>query len=157
MGIGGREFISVSGFDSIYVWIDRVAARLPQTAGKEMLDKIGKNMVRSIRLNIKADTIYGSEHPGRLGKSFAVESKGKFRIAIISTHPGARAANDGMMSFKRGKFRRRFPGGAWRTIPGRGKVMTKSRAMHFVEHAVIDVTKSMDGVIEKSMRRRGFT
>jgi len=157
MGIGGREFISVSGFDSFYVWLDRVAAKIPRTAGKEMLENIGKKMVKSIRLNIRADTIYGSEHPGRLGKSFAVEPKGPYRIAITSTHPGARAANDGMRTFKRGKFRRRFPGGVWRTIPGRGKVMTKSRAMHFVEHAVIDVTKSMDGIIEKSMRRRGFT
>ena len=157
MVIGGKEILVVKGFEPAVVWLDRVVSKIPKVTGKRILNRVGKRLVESIRLNIKADTIYGSEQRGRLGKSFRVESKGPYTVVITSTHPGARAANDGMRTFKRGKFRRRFPGGKWRIVTGRGKVMTKSRAMNFVEHAVIDVTKKMNGIVEKSLKEKGFT
>ena len=151
------EFVNITGINSLFVWLDRVVAKIPETAGRDMLIKFGDETVKRIRTNISADAIYHSEHPGRLGKSFAYHFTSPYNLVIDSTHPGAKAANDGMTSIKRGKFRKRFPGGKWRTIVGRGKVMSRSRAMHFVEYAVLDVTKKMDGIIDQSMKKRGFT
>lgn len=151
-----EEFINVTGINSLHIWIDRFVAKLPKTAGKDMLKRFANENLKSIRAHLNADAIYHSEHPGRLGKSFAYHFTSPYNLIIDSSHPGARAANDGMTSFKSGQFRKRFPGGKWRTIKAPGKIMTKSRALHFVEYSVISVTKKMDGIIDQCMKKRGL-
>ncbi len=152
-----REFVKVIGFKSVSVWIDRVVARLPDTAGKEIIQEFGRRLVSKIRVYAGQDAIYHSEHPGRLGRSFAWHMQGSHMVIIDSSHPGAEAANYGMNTVKGGLQRVRFPGGKWRTVRRLGKVMTKSRALHFVEGAVVDATKEFDGIIEHNMRKRGFS
>lgn len=151
-----QEFIKVIGFKSATVWMDRVVARLPETAGRDIIQAFGKKLVRKIRVYAGQDAIYHSEHPGMLGRSFAWHMQGKYVVIIDSSHPGAEAANYGMTTSKTGLQRVRFPGGKWRTIKRPGKIMTKSRALHFVEDAVVDTTKELDGIIEHSMKKRGF-
>lgn len=150
------EFVNITGINSLYIWLDRVVAKLPETAGKDMLIKFGSNTLRHIRVNLSSGAIYHSEHPGRLAKSFAYHFTGPYNLIIDSTHPGAVAANDGMTGPKSGMYRKRFPGGKWRTVRRAGRVMSTSRALHFVEYAVLDVTKEMDGIIDESMKKRGF-
>lgn len=150
------EFVKVYGFKSATVWMKRVVARLPETVGKEIIQTFAKKVVGKIRVYAGQDAIYHSEHPGMLGSSFRWHMQGKYRVVIDSSHPGAEAANYGMRKSKYGFQRVRFPGGRWRTIKKANRSMTPSRALHFVEYAVIDVTKELDGVIEQSLKKRGF-
>lgn len=150
------EFIKLVGMRSTMVWLDRVVARLPNTAGREIIRTFAKGLVNRIRIYSQQGAIYHSEKPGMLGKSFAYHFQGPYQIVIDSTHPGAEAANYGMTKLLIGKKRVRLPGGKWR-VSKKGGVMTKSRALNFVEYAVVDETKRMDGIIESNMKKRGFT
>ena len=151
-----QEFVKVIGFKSATVWLKRVVARLPETAGKEIIQTFAKKVVGKIRVYAGQDAIWHSENIGMLGKSFAWHMQGRYQVIIDSSHPGAKAANDGMTTPKSGLQRVKFPGNKWRTIKIPGKIMTKSRALHFVEHAVVDATKELDGIIEENLRKRGF-
>jgi len=161
------EFVSITGIKSLYVWIDRVVARLPETAGKDMIIKFAEKTILKIRTYASQDAIYHSEHPGRLGRSFHFKMKSPYMVSIDSNYAGAEVANNGMLAPKKGKVRVKFPGGKWRTLTRIGKkrggtksagsmTMTKSRALHFVESAVADVTRKMDGIIDQSFKKQGF-
>lgn len=150
------EFVKVYGLKSATVWMGRVVAKLPDTAGREIIRTFAKGVVGKIRVYAGQDAIYHSERPGELGRSFRWRMQGRYRVVIDSTHPGAEAANYGMTRTKYGFQRVRFPGGKWRVVRMRNRSMTKSRALHFVEDAVVDEVRVLDGVIEQNLKKRGF-
>ncbi len=148
------DLIRVVGFRSVTVWMRRVVARLPETAGKEIIQDFSRKVVKSAQINLQTDAIYHSERPGMLGKSIAWHMEGEYQAVVDSTHPGAEAAEYGMRSVKQGYKRVRLRSGKWRIVKAPGEVMTQSRALNYMANAIESVTRTMDGIVNRSLNKR---